>query len=259
MPHNPLKLFSLKGKVIIITGGAGFLGTQYARALTGAGAKVVLWDMKKVPGVDLVDITDELAVQAAVKKIMKKYGRIDALVNNAAMNPAVGSPESQTQFVPYEKYPIDLWKQELMVNLTGMMICTKAVAPIMMKQKSGSIVNIASELSVTAHDYRFYDDPKNKKYKSVGYTTTKSGVLGLTRQWAVRLGQYSVRINAFSPVGMQTDKTPKDFIKRYAHSIMFGRMARPGEYTGAIIFLCSDASAFMTGHNLVIDGGKTAW
>src|SRR3989344_2675354 len=106
MPHNPLKLFSLKGKVIIITGGAGFLGTQ---------------------------------------------------------------------FVQYEKYPIDLWKQELMVNLTGMMICTKAVAPIMMKQKSGSIVNIASELSVTAHDYRFYDDPKNKKYKSVGYTTKKSG------------------------------------------------------------------------------------
>ncbi len=258
-------LFSVHGKVVILTGGVGYLGAQYAEALSHGGAQVVVWDTGRpatpVSGViyENVDITSEKAVQTAVKKIIKKFGKIDALINNAALNPAVGAKNAAQAFVPYEEYHIGLWEKELAVNLTGTMICTKAVAPIMMKQKSGSIVNVASDLSLIAHDHRVYNDPDEKRFKSIAYTTTKSGILGLTRQWAARLGRFGVRVNAFSPTGMRMDTLPKDFVESYGGANMLGRMAEYGEYSGPIIFLCSDASTMMTGANLVVDGGKTAW
>ena len=272
---NNKNLFSLTNKVIIITGGAGFLGLQYARALGAAGAKVIIWDhqkdavlQKKIAPLkktgasveaQSVDITHEPEVQAAVQMILKKYKRIDGLINNAAMAAAVGDPDADKQFAPYEEYPIELWERELKVNLTGTMLCTKAVAPIMMQQKSGSIVNIASEVSVIAHDHRVYNDPKNRRFKSIAYTTTKTAVLGFTRQWAARLGAYNVRVNAFSPGGVQTPVHPKDFVQLFGSANMLGRMAQIGEYNGILVFLCSDASSFMTGHNLIADGGKSAW
>ncbi len=258
-------LFSVKGKAIILTGGVGYLGAQYAEALAQAGAQVIVWDMSRPSQTirealyEVVDITSERAVQNAVKKIIKKFGRIDALINNAALNPAVGAKNVTQAFAPYEEYPIELWEKELKVNLTGTMICIKAVATIMMKQKSGSIVNVASDLSLIAHDHRVYNDPDRKRFKSIAYTTTKSGILGLTRQWAARLGHYGVRVNAFSPTGMRMDTLPKDFVDSYGGANMLGRMAEYGEYSGAIIFLCSNASSMMTGANLVVDGGKTAW
>lgn len=240
-------MFDVKDRVIVITGGSGFLGTQFATSLTDAGAEVVIWDKK-----DGVDITDEAAVEQAVKKLK----RIDVLVNNAGMNPAVGSPEAEQQFTPYENYSMDLWRKELEVNLTGMFICIKAVAPIMMKQKGGSIINIASELSVIAYDHRIYTPGRRK---SPAYITTKSGVVGMTRAWAAHLGEYGVRVNCVSWGGMQTKNHSADFVKKYAALNMLGRMAQEGEYNGVIQFLCSDASSFMTGHNLVVDGGKSAW
>ena len=252
-----MSLFSLKDKVIIITGGTGLLGRQYVTALTEAGAQVIVWD--KSGTAEPVDITDEASVLQAVAKIAEKFGRIDALVNNAAMNLAVDDPAAKQAQVPYEEYPIDLWEKELKVNLTGTMICIKAVAPVMMKQCSGSIINIASELSVIAHDRRVYNDQTGRRFKSVAYPTTKAGILGLTRQWATRLGEYNVRINAFSPSGVDSGTMPADFVERYSATTMFGRMAGLEEYNGAIIFLCSDASAFMTGQNLIIDGGRSAW
>jgi NAD(P)-dependent dehydrogenase (short-subunit alcohol dehydrogenase family) len=266
-------LFSVKNKVVVITGGIGFLGLQYARALAEAGAKVILFDrhddkflQKKIAPLkkfavmaDSVDITDETAVQAAVKKVLQKYKHVDALINNAAMAAPLGGKEVANQFAPYEDYPLELWEQELKVNLTGMLIVTKAVAPIMMQQKSGSIVNIASEVSVIAHDHRVYNDPKNRRFKSIAYTTTKTGIVGFTRQWAARLGGYGVRVNSFSPGGVQTEVHPKDFVKLFGGANMLNRMAQINEYNGIIIFLCSDASSFMTGHNLVADGGKSAW
>lgn len=269
-----LESFSLKDKVIIITGGTGNLGVDYCAGLLKAGATVISWDLNpkteevskklKELGADTnkfqnlkVDITNESEVQAAVKKCVHSFGRIDALINNAAMNPAVGTDESKKLFVPYEDYPIELWEKELKVNLTGMMICIKAAAPVMMRQKGGSIVNVASEVSNIAHDHRVYNEPG--KFKSVAYTTSKTGVLGLTRQWAARLGSYNVRVNAFSPGGVQSPNVPEEFVERFGGMNMLGRMAKPGEYNGVIIFLCSDASSFMTGANLTVDGGKSAW
>ena len=252
-----MSLFSIKNKVIIVTGGAGILGRQYVEALKQAGAQVVVWD--KTGSDDPVDITNELSVKKAVGKIVSSFGRIDGLINNAAMNLAVDDPMAKQTQVPYEEYPIDLWEKELKVNLTGTMICIKHVVPVMMKQRSGSIINIASELSVIAHDRRVYNDPTGRRFKSVAYLTTKAGVLGLTRQWATRLGEYNVRVNAFSPAGMHQEGQADDFVKNYGATMMLGRMAEPGEYNGAIIFLCSDASRFMTAHNLIIDGGRSAW
>lgn len=262
---NQQNLFDLTGRVIVLTGGAGLLGPHYASALTQAGAQVVLWDRRDdfvATGAALnqrVDITDETQVKKAVSKIYDQFGRIDGLINNAAMNPAIGSEEAKKQFVPYEEYPIDLWEEELKVNLTGMMICTKTIAPIMMSQRSGSIINVASDVSIMAHDHRVYNDPENRRFKSIAYTTTKSGVLGFTRQWAARLGRHDIRVNSFSLGGVQTEKMPADFVRRFSDLNMLGRMADADEYNGVIIFLCSDASKFMTGFNLVMDGGRTAW
>lgn len=252
-----MSLFSVKDKVIIVTGGAGILGRQYVEALKQAGAQVVVWD--KTGTDEPVDITSESSVKNAVEKIIKQFSRIDALINNAAMNLAVDNPAAKQAQVPYEEYPIDLWEKELKVNLTGTMICIKHVSPTMMKRRSGSIINIASELSVIAHDRRVYNDPTGRRFKSVAYPTTKTAILGLTRQWAARLGEYNVRVNALSPSGMHLAGQPEDFVARYAATTMFGRMAEPGEYNGVIIFLCSAASAFMTSHNLIIDGGRSAW
>ena len=275
MKNNPNNLFSLKDKVIIITGGAGLLGLSYAEILGKSGANVVLWDicdplhMEKIlktlakKGViadaESVDITNENKIKDAVAHVLEKYKRIDGLINNAAMNPAVGSTDASSQFVPYEDYPIDLWEKELKVNLTGALICTKAVVKTMIKQKSGSIINIGSDVSIIAHDHRVYNDFSGTRFKSIAYSTTKTALVGFTRQWAARLGRYNIRVNTFSPTGIQTPAHSKDFAKRYGDTTMFGRMAKPEDYSGAIIFLCSDASAFMTAQNLIVDGGKTAW
>lgn len=268
-------MFSAKGKVVLITGGIGFLGIQYGKALAEAGASVVIFDnkseevirdtMEHFPTVDgavhrgfSVDITDETAVRSAVARSVHAQGTIDCLINNAAMNPAVGSPEAAAQFCPYEVYDIGLWRRELEINITGMQIVTQAVAPIMIGRRSGSIINIASELSLIAYDHRIYGEEAGR-HKSPAYIASKTAVVGLTRAWAEYLGRHNVRVNAFSPGGMQTDKHPKEFVEKYASLNMLRRMAQIGEYNGIILFLCSDASSFMTGHNLVADGGKTAW
>lgn len=268
-------IFSVKDKVIIITGGGGYLGFSYAEALGKKGARIIIWDTldqalleEKIAPLKkqrlkisayTVDITDESSVAAVVKEIHKSYGHIDVLINNAAMNPRASNVDAATQFAPYEDYPIDLWQKELQVNLTGTMVCTKIVAKVMIKQKSGSIINIGSDVTVVAHDHRVYADPQNKKFKSVAYSTSKSALLGFTRQWAARLGEFGVRINVFSPTGASRPSQKKDFVKRYSDTIMMGRMGTPGDYVGPIQFLASDASAFMTGQNLIVDGGRTSW
>ena len=232
------------------------MGKHYVGAMKEAGGIVVSLDNAGEPDFQ-VDITDEKAVKEVIEKIVAKHGRIDVLINNAAMNPAVGDKNSDKLFAPVDEYPLELWVKELQVNLTGMFICSKAVIPVMKKQGKGVIVNVASEVSEIAHDHRVYNTPG--KYKSPAYVTTKTGVVGLTRALAAQLGQYNIRVNSFSPGGVENPKMPKDCVERFGSTNMFSRMAQPDEYNAAIVFLCSGASSFMTGHNLVIDGGKSAW
>jgi len=250
------KQFSLEGKVCIITGAEGFLGKHYVESIKKEGGIPVSLDSEGEPDFK-VDITQEAAVQEVMEKILEKHGRIDVLINNAAMNPAVGDKNSEKLFAAVEDYPVDLWTKELGVNLTGMFICCKAVIPAMKKQGKGVIVNVSSEVSEIAHDHRVYNTPG--KYKSPAYVASKTGVVGLTRALAAQLGQYNIRVNALSPGGVENPMMPKDFVERFGSANMLSRMAQPDEYNGAILFLCSDASSFMTGHNLVIDGGKSAW
>ncbi len=272
MTNNSSPLFNITGKVIILTGGTGFLGREYTYSLSQAGARVFVWDhsleskekfQTETGAVALlsVDITNPINISMALEHMGETHNvsTIDALINNAAMNPAIGSGSSGQQFAPYEEYSIDLWRKEIEVNLTGTMNCMQAVTPWMKKQGFGSIINVASEVSVIAHDHRVYADPDNRKYKSPAYTASKTAILGLTRQWAAYLGQYGIRVNAFSPGGVFREGMPPEFVERFGKTTMFGRMAKLGEYNGVIQFLCSDASSFMTGQNLVVDGGKTAW
>lgn len=272
MLNDPFVKFRLDDRVLILTGGAGFLGQQYIQIFADAGAHVVVWDKnpkdeflrsslvkEKTAAVMTVDITDEAQVQEAVAAIIKNFGNIDVLINNAAMNPAVGTDESKQQCVAYEDYPIELWEKEFKVNVTGSMICIKAVATHMMMNHKGVVVNIASGVAVDAYDNRVYRRVGwHDRYKSIAYTASKTAVLGLTRQWAERLGPYGIRVNSFSPGGVQTPQQSLEFVESYSGGTLLRRMAQIGEYGPILLFLCSDASSYMTGHNLVADGGKSA-
>ena len=242
---------SVDGKVIVITGGNGFLGSQWRDHLRAEKAEVIVFDRNdETP----VDITDPAAVQARVDDIVKKHGRIDGVIHSAAMDAVPGSPNSAKQFAPYEEFPLELWEQEFKVNLTAAQIVTQAIAPAMMKAKGGSLVFVASELGMIAPQHHIYDEGK---FKDIAYVASKAGVLGLMRAWASYLGPHGVRSNAIAPGGMRKGHSDA-FAKKYGTLNMLGRMAKEGEYNGAITFLLSDASSYMTGSSFVMDGGRTA-
>ena len=244
-------IFSVKDKVVIITGGSGFLGGQYVKSFKEKGAFVVNWDVDTG-----VDISNEDSVDKAVKAIIKKYGRIDALINNAAFNPQVGENNTtENNWVPYESFPVSFWRRELDVNLTGQFIVTKAVVPYMMKRRYGSVIFISSDFAFMGPHNEIYGE---NRFKDITYIASKAGVLGLMRPWAAYLGKYNVRVNAFVPGGMFRNQSD-EFVKANGELNMLGRMSREGEYNGPLIFLASDASIYMTGSCLVADAGRTAW
>lgn len=251
----------LNGKIVILTGGTGFLGQSFAGAMLDEGATVVILDPAANPtGNTLrarnlrIDITDEGLVKKVVGGLGNEFGHIDALINNAAMNPVPGSQNSKKQFAPYEEYDLEMWKKEIDVGLTGAQICTQEVAKLMMKQKSGSIVNIGSHYGLIAPDNRIYAEGN---FKSIAYATVKGALLNFTRAWAGYLGEHGVRVNCLVFGGVQNGQDAK-FVKAYSRKTMLGRMARPGEYNEGLIFLASDSSSYMTGQTLVMDGGWTA-
>jgi len=271
--NNP---FDVSGRAIIVTGGAGLLGREYGRALAAAGASVVLADLDEAgvaataadlrgaPGTVMgvgVDVTDEASVAHLVRTTLDAFGRIDGLVNNAALNPAVSRSPAAEFEMPFEQYSLDLWNRTLAVNLTGMFLCARAAAPAMLAQRRGVVVNISSTYGLVGPDQRLYepDTPGARRgYKPVAYSVTKSGVLGFTRYLAAYWAGTGIRVNTLTPGGVRHDQ-PDEFIRRYSARTVLGRMADCQEYSGALLFLLSDASSYMTGSNLVLDGGWTAW
>jgi 2-deoxy-D-gluconate 3-dehydrogenase len=268
--------FDVSGRTIIVTGGAGLLGREYARALAAAGASTVLADidrdsvaavaegLKGQPGAAIgvgVDITDEASVAQLVRTTLETFGRIDGLVNNAALNPSfVGSQAAQFDR-PFEQYSLDLWNRTLAVNLTGMFLCAREVAPTMRAQQRGAIVNVSSTYGLVGPDQRLYDaeEPGGPRgYKPVAYSVTKSGVIGFTRYLAAYFAGTGIRVNTLTPGGV-LDNQPEAFVQRYSSRTPLGRMADSHEYSAALLFLISDASSYMTGGNLVVDGGWTTW
>lgn len=274
---DPAKLFDLHGRVTVLTGGAGLLGREYAVTLAEAGAHVVIADINvqaarklavevtehsgiEARGVE-TDVSSKSSVQTMVEQTLAAFGQVDILINNVALDPKFDVKHAAEHVNAFENYPLDLWNQGLAVNLTGMFLCAQAVGQPMLAQGKGVIVNVSSTYGLVGPDQRLYkrDDPAAPKvYKPVVYSVTKSAVLGLTRYLATYWAGKNIRINALTPGGVFNDHDP-GFVERYSYRTPLGRMADRSEYCGALLFLVSDASSYMTGANLVVDGGWTAW
>jgi NAD(P)-dependent dehydrogenase (short-subunit alcohol dehydrogenase family) len=261
------KLFDVSNKVIILTGAGGLLGTQYAEGLCQAGANIVLADLdfvrckkqadrlKTKYNIDVLpiklDITDKESITNLVKETIKRFSRIDVLINNAAFQE--GQKERNVKF---EEFTLESWNSVISVNMTGVFLCCQEVGKIMKKQKHGVILNIGSIYGLVAADQRIYG--KSGLNSSIAYASTKASLINFTRYLASYWRNTGIRVNILSLGGVENNQN-HEFIKRYSDKTMLGRMAKKEEYIGAVLFLTSDASSYMTGANVIIDGGWTAW
>lgn len=266
--------FRLNDKVGVVTGGAGLLGVEFCRALASSGAHVILADVhqknadtaaeslrKESLNVSSfpLDVTDPASVDELVQFARTKYGHLDILVNSSALDPKFDPDHQKEQINDFEHFPLEAWNQALNVNLTGMFLVTQAVARLMAEVGIGSIINICSTYGLVGPDQRIYQQKgEQKRYKPVFYSTTKAGVLGFTRYLAAYYADTQIRVNALTPGGVFNDHD-EEFVKAYSARTILGRMANVDEMNGALLFLASDASSYMTGANLVVDGGWTAW
>ena len=272
-------LFDLRGKVAIITGGGGLLGGRHAAAIAAAGGHPVIADISSAAalrcaetvaaeyGVESLalttDVTDKADVARMVNATLQRFGKIDILINNAALTVTGGGEAAADYFAPFEDYPLTLWEQALRVNLTGAFLCCQAVGKVMVRQRAGVILNIASDVGTISPDHRIYDGVAHPSTGApfntpIAYATTKAALINFTRYLATYWAKDGVRVNALSPGGVFAGHDAQ-FVRNLAERIPLGRMARVDEYQGAIVFLVSDASSYMTGANLIIDGGRTAW
>jgi 2-deoxy-D-gluconate 3-dehydrogenase len=266
-----LKAFDLTGRVAVVTGGAGFLGAGFCRALAAAGANVTVSDIADDAAAEIAqalpteaiavatDVSNPESVAQMVEATLTKFSRLDILINGAALDPKFDSGSRNQHSSRFEDYPLELWNQSLSVNLTGAFLCSQAAASPLSDQPSGVIINICSTYGLVGPDQRIYQRKgQPAEFKPVDYSVTKAGLLGLTRYLATYFRGTSVRVNALSPGGV-FKQHDQEFVKQYSSRTVLGRMAEPEELTGALLFLASDASSYMTGANLVVDGGWTAW
>jgi NAD(P)-dependent dehydrogenase (short-subunit alcohol dehydrogenase family) len=268
---STLDLFSLQGKTVVVTGACGLLGRYHCQALADAGATVVATDLDQgqcnqmaralEAGLGFAaDVTNPESVRHLLAFVLEHTGRIDVLVNNAAINDRFEHPEAALELSKFENYPLALWKRSLEVNITGVFICSQVLGTKMAEAGRGSIINIASTYGIVAPDQSLYHDTQGRPrfYKSAVYPTTKGAVLAFTRFLAAYWGKAGVRVNALSPGGVENAQD-EFFVNEYARRTPLGRMASPDDYRGALLFLASEASSYITGANLVVDGGFTIW
>ncbi|MBI2064078.1 MAG: SDR family oxidoreductase [Candidatus Yanofskybacteria bacterium] len=277
MKNNILEKFNLKNTVCVITGGAGLFGPKHAEAILSVNGRVALIDINeralglkvkelnrkysnKIRGYKL-DITDEGNIKKTVRKIISEMGSIAILINNAANDAKV--ERGLEKLTRLENLPLSVWHKDFDVGVTGAFLMSRIIGSLMAKNKKGVILNIASDLGVIAPDQRIYQknklNPGEQPVKSVSYSVTKHALIGLTKYLATYWADKGVRVNSISPGGIFNEGLSKDFVAKLTNLIPMGRMADADEYKAAILFLCSDASSYMTGANLVIDGGRTVW
>jgi len=265
-------IFDLTDRVAVITGGTGLLGIAHAKAIHAYGGIPVLLDiaapdpqvLNSRAGFEVMtlgcDVVREDHIRLALDMVLKRYGRVDILINNAANNPKVEAGGLNNSRL--EDYPLTHWQADLAVGLTGAMLCSRVFGAEMAQRGKGVIVNIASDLGLIAPDQRLYQidgvESSKQPVKPVSYSVVKTGLIGLTRYLATYWADSGVRANALCPGGVENGQDSV-FLSRIAQRIPMQRMASVDEYQGAIIFLCSDASSYMTGAVLTVDGGRTAW
>jgi NAD(P)-dependent dehydrogenase (short-subunit alcohol dehydrogenase family) len=266
-----MELFSLHQKTAIVTGALGLIGKKHCEALAAAGANVVVADIDGEKAGDFagklgdqhlglgVDVTNKTSVLNACEDIMNKYEAIDILVNNAAINDMFENPAMAKGLSAFENYPLEAFQRSLDVNITGVFLCSQVFGAQMAEQGSGSIINIASTYGMVGPDQSIYRDECGEQtfYKSAAYPVTKGAIINFTRFLAAYWGDKGVRVNTLSPGGVENGQN-EFFIHNYSAKTLLGRMAKSSDYQGALIFLASEASAYMTGANLVVDGGWTA-
>lgn len=267
--------FDLSGKVVLITGGAGLLGSAYAGALAQAGAHPVIADIDadkakhlaedisaaaagSALGLEL-DVTDPDSVTEMVGRVREQFDAIDGLVNNAALDPKFDKESAGEHSSRFEDLSLQDWKRALDVNVTGMFLVAQQVAPHMAARGQGSIVNVSSTYGLVGPDQRLYQrEGEPPQFKPATYSVSKAAVLGLTRYLATYYAGSGVRVNTLTPGGVFAGHDD-EFVRRYSAKTVLGRMAERDEMAAALLFLLSDASSYMTGANLVVDGGWTAW
>lgn len=277
---NPLSRYDLTGRTALVTGAGGLLGKQHVAALAEAGARVVVTDVglaqaeaavaklkQAAPTAELIaldiNVTSLESVRAAGEQLASRGIAVDILVNNAAIDPKVTSAPGVMHSSRFEAFPVPQWQTEIAVGLTGAMLCAQVFGGAMAARGRGVILNIASDLGVIAPDQRIYRQPnvsreEEQPVKPVTYSVIKHGLIGLTKYLATYWAERGVRVNAISPGGVFNNQDPA-FVERLTRLIPMGRMAEVDEYRSAVQFLCSDASSYMTGQNLVMDGGRSVW
>jgi len=268
-------MFDLSGKIALITGAGGLLGPKHAEAIIEFGGKAILVDHhvnrvkekaaylndkygKESSVYHYMDVTEA----GSIKNVIDKYSKIDILINNAAKDPKVKKGGGLTTESRFETMSADFWFEGIDAALNGTFFCSQAVANKMLQTGGGVILNISSDLGIIAPDQRIYqkegvaDNLQN--VKPITYSAAKWAIIGMTKYLAVYFAKKNIRVNCLSPTGVFNNH-PEDFVEKLSNIIPMGRMANIDEYKGAIVFLCSDASSYMTGENMIIDGGKTVW
>lgn len=269
---------SLNDKIAIVTGGSGFLGQQHCMALLEKGAIVFNFDVNLLEVLNMpkfetyrknifnvtCDVTNEKSVEESFNKVIDSKGKVDILINNAAIDHKVSTDLSKNEKdLRFENFDFSSWQNELAVGLTGAIFCSKHAAKSMIKNKNGVIINISSDLGVIAPDQRIYEKSLTplseiRYFKPFSYSVIKHGLIGLTKYLATYLAEFGIRVNTLSPGSIFNHQDP-EFIQKLENNIPLGRLAQVNEYRGAIQFLASDASSYMTGQNLIIDGGRSTW
>ncbi len=272
--------FNLNSKTALITGAAGLLGIEHAAALLDSGAQVVLTDISEAGllsahvalarnfdttkiNTKVMDVADPERVRAVAEDLLAAGLRVDILVNNAAIDPKVKGEQGVLETSRLENFPLNQWNLQMSVGLTGAFLCSQVFGTAMAKDgKGGVILNIASDLSIFSPDQRLYSkqglDESMQPVKPVTYSVIKAGLIGLTRYLSTYWAEKNVRCNALSPGGIYNGQSD-EFVRRLSSLIPLGRMATKDEYRAAIQFLCSDASSYMNGQNVVMDGGRSVW
>ncbi len=265
--------FKLTNKTAIITGAAGLLGKQHAYAIAESGGIPILFDLKNTSQlVDEIyelfqieavgiegDITNEKSVIELKNRILSDFKKIDILINNASINPTVEN--DNLNIGDLKNFSLDQWNNELAVGLTGAFICSKVIGEEMASNNGGVIVNISSDLGLIAPDQRIYqksDHPNENMIKPITYSVIKHGIIGMTKYLSTYWLDKNIRVNALCPGGVLNNQS-KDFVEKVSNLIPMGRLANVDEYQSSIQFLCSDASSYMNGSCLIVDGGRSTW